>query len=47
MNKETYIRAILECNFAGFKEEIIETAVKKIMEYGDFDSNMDEETKWD
>lgn len=33
MNQETYIRAILECNFAGFKEEIIETAVKKIMEY--------------
>lgn len=35
MNKETYIRAILESNFAGFKEEIIETAVKKIMEYDD------------
>ena len=35
MSKETYIRAILESNFAGFKEEIIETAVKKIMEYDD------------
>ena len=35
MNQETYIRAILESNFAGFKEEIIETAVKKIMEYDD------------
>ena len=33
MNQETYIRAILEYNFSGFKEEIIETAVKDIMEY--------------
>lgn len=33
MDKETYIRAILECNFAGFKDEIIETAVRKILKY--------------
>lgn len=33
MDKETYIRAILECNFAGFKDEIIDIAVKRIMEY--------------
>ena len=35
MLQETYIRAILETNFAGFKDEIIETAVKRIMEYYD------------
>ena len=33
MNRETYVRAVLECNFAGFKDEIIETAVRKILEY--------------
>ena len=33
MDKETYVRAVLECNFAGFKDEIIETAVRKILEY--------------
>ena len=33
MDKATYIRAILECNFAGFKDEIIDTAVRRIMEY--------------
>ena len=33
MDKETYIRAVLECNFEGFKDEIIETAVRKILEY--------------
>lgn len=32
MTIEENIRAILECNFAGFKEEIIDTAVKKIAE---------------
>ena len=33
MDKETYVRAVLECNFAGFKDEIIETALRKILEY--------------
>ena len=33
MDKETYVRAILECNFAGFKDEIIEIAVRRILEY--------------
>lgn len=32
MSREENIRAILECNFYGFKEEIIETAVKMILE---------------
>ncbi len=40
MNRETYIRAVLECNFAGFKEEIIETAVQKIMERADEDESI-------
>lgn len=40
MDKETYVRAVLECNFAGFKDEIIETALRKIMEY-----DMDEVTE--
>ena len=33
MDKETYIRSVLETNFCGFKDEIIDTAVKKIAEY--------------
>ena len=32
MDRETLIRAILECNFAGFKSDIIDVAVKRIME---------------
>lgn len=32
MTKEENIRAILECNFAGFKDENIDTAVSRIME---------------
>lgn len=35
MTKEAYILAVLECNFAGFKDEIIEAAVKKILEHAD------------
>lgn len=31
MTKENNIRAILETNFAGFREDIIESAVKMIM----------------
>ena len=45
MLQETYIRAILECNFAGFKDEIIETAVQRIMEY--YDIVCDEESEED
>ena len=30
MSKEANIRAILECNFTGFKDEIIDTAVELI-----------------
>lgn len=30
MSKEANVRAILECNFTGFKDEIIDTAVKLI-----------------
>ena len=33
MNKETYIRAVLESVFAGFREDLIDTAVKKLMDY--------------
>ena len=33
MTFETYVREILRCNFAGFKDEIIETAVKRITEF--------------
>lgn len=32
MSYEENVRAILECNFAGFKDEIIDRAVKMIME---------------
>ena len=32
LTKEQNIRAILETSFAGFKEEIIESAVKRIIE---------------
>ncbi len=32
MTREENIRAILECNFAGFKDDIIDIAVKKICE---------------
>lgn len=32
MDRETLIRAILECNFAGFNSDIIDVAVKRIME---------------
>ena len=32
MTYEENVRAILECNFAGFKDEIIDRAVKMIME---------------
>ena len=35
MDKETYICAVLECNFTGFKDEIIERVTKKIMDYKD------------
>ena len=31
MTREENIRAILECNFSGFKDEIIDIAVKNIM----------------
>lgn len=31
MTKEENIRAILECLFTGFKDEIIDEAVKKIL----------------
>lgn len=33
MNKENYIHSILECCFAGFRKEIIDTATKRILEY--------------
>ena len=33
MNKETYIRAVLESVFAGFREDLIDTAVKNLMDY--------------
>ena len=32
MDRETLIRAILECNFAGYDSDIIDIAVKRIME---------------
>ena len=32
MTTEQNIRAILECNFAGFKEEIIDSACNRILE---------------
>lgn len=32
MDRETLIRAILECNFAGYDSGIIDIAVKRIME---------------
>lgn len=32
MTYEENVRAILETNFAGYKEEVIESAVKKIMD---------------
>jgi hypothetical protein len=32
MTYEENVRTILECNFAGFKDEIIDRAVKLIME---------------
>lgn len=32
MTREENIRAILECNFAGFKDDIIDIAVKRISE---------------
>lgn len=32
MDRETLIRAILECNFAGWDSDIIDIAVKRIME---------------
>ncbi len=32
MTREENIRAILECNFAGFKDDIIDIAVKRICE---------------
>jgi len=44
MNTETYIRAVLECNFAGFKDEVIETAVKRIMEH--VDKNEPKHGRW-
>ena len=33
MDKEAYIRAVLECVFSGFKDELIDVAVKQIMDY--------------
>ena len=35
MNKETYIRAVLECIFAGFKDELIEIATISIMGFNE------------
>ncbi len=35
MTKEDNIRAILETNFAGFREDIVESAVKRIMDIKD------------
>lgn len=39
MTREENIKAILECNFVGFKEEIINTATKRICE-------LEQEPKW-
>ena len=39
MTREENIKAILECNFAGFKEEIINIAAKSICE-------LEQEPKW-
>ena len=33
MNKETYIRAVLESIFSGYKDELIDNAVNMIMSY--------------
>jgi hypothetical protein len=35
MTKEQNVRAILECNFTGFKDELIDIAVKNIMALSD------------
>ena len=37
MTIEQNIRAILECNFAGFKDELIDNAVKSIVDLSDID----------
>lgn len=37
MTREQNIRAILECNFAGFKDEMIDSAVKSIVDLSDID----------
>lgn len=51
MDKETYIRAVLETSFAGFKDEIIDNAVKIIMGYrqphGHWKSYLPEDPKWE
>lgn len=47
MDKETYVRAVLECNFAGFKDEIIETAVRKILEYEEANNACANCQEWD
>lgn len=33
MDYETYVKATLECNFSGYKEELIDSACKRICEY--------------
>lgn len=35
MNKETYIRSVLESVFAGFREDLIDMAVKKLTDYNE------------
>lgn len=37
MTREQNIRAILECNFAGFKDELIDKAVESIVDLSDID----------
>ena len=38
MNRETYIRSVLESVFSGYKEELIDNAVEMIARYIPFDA---------
>ena len=42
MTKEQNIRAILECFFSGYKDEIIDSATKRILDISEAEPELDE-----